>query len=131
MQIIEGLTDAEIAEAHRSADVFAEVEEMTAPLNAFLSLIQAFDWLNIRDRDDKAALYAYFLSIFGDPIDIALGKIEVLTGVEGGERFAGLLDEARQLLDDERFFKLAGGVSWRVVGVGKQRDPWRVRCRDR
>ena len=56
MQIIEGLTDAEIAEAHRSADVFAEVEEMTAPLNAFLSLIQAFDWLNIRDRADKAAL---------------------------------------------------------------------------
>ena len=25
MQIIEGLTDAEIAEAHRSADIFAEV----------------------------------------------------------------------------------------------------------
>ena len=112
MQIIEGLTDAEIAEAHRSADVFAEVEEMTAPLNAFLSLIQAFDWLNIRDRDDKAALYAYFLGIFGDPIDIALGKIEVLTGVEGGERFAGLLDEARQLLDDERFF------NWQVAFPG-------------
>ena len=30
MQIIEGLTDAEIAEAHRSADVFAEVKDMTA-----------------------------------------------------------------------------------------------------
>ena len=112
MQIIEGLTDAEIAEAHRSADVFAEVEEMTAPLNAFLSLIQAFDWLNIRDRADKAALYAYFLSIFGDPIDIASGKIEVLTGVEGGERFARLLDEARELLDDERFF------NWQVVFPG-------------
>ena len=112
MQIIEGLTDAEIAEAHRSADVFAEVEEMTAPLNAFLSLIQAFDWLNIRDRDDKAALYAYFLSIFGDPIDIALGKIEVLTGVEGGERFARLLDQAREILDDERFF------NWQVAFPG-------------
>ena len=112
MQIIEGLTDAEIAEAHRSADVFAEVEEMTAPLNAFLSLIQAFDWLNIRDRADKAALYAYFLSIFGDPIDIASGKIEVLTGVEGGKRFARLLDQARELLDDERFF------NWQVVFPG-------------
>ncbi len=54
MQIIEGLTDAEIAEAHRSADVFAEVEEMTTPLNAFLSLVQTFDWLHICDRDDKA-----------------------------------------------------------------------------
>ena len=112
MQIIEGLTDAEIAEAHRSADVFAEVEEMTTPLNAFLSLIQAFDWLNIRDRDDKAALYAYFLGIFGDPIDIALKKVEILTEIEGGERFAGLLDQARQLLDDERFF------NWQVAFPG-------------
>ena len=112
MQIIEGLTDAEIAEAHRSAEVFAEIEEMTTPLNAFLSLVQAFDWLNIRDRDDKEALYAYFLGIFGDPIDIASGKIEVLTGVEGGERFAGLLDEARQLLNNERFF------NWQVAFPG-------------
>ena len=112
MQIIEGLTDAEIAEAHRSADVFAEVEEMTTPLNAFLSLVQAFDWLNTCDRDDKAALYAYFLGIFGDPIDIALGKIEVLTGVEGGERFARLLDQAREILNDERFF------NWQVAFPG-------------
>ena len=112
MQIIEGLTDAEIAEAHRSAEVFAEIEEMTTPLNAFLSLVQAFDWLNIRDRDDKRALYAYFTSIFGDPIDIASGKIEVFTEAQDGERFAGLLDEARQLLDDERFF------NWQVAFPG-------------
>jgi hypothetical protein len=45
MQIIEGLTDAEIAEAHRSKDVFDEVYEMTEPLNSFLSLIHALDWL--------------------------------------------------------------------------------------
>ena len=44
MQIIEGLTDAEIAEAHRSKDIFDEVYEMTRPLDAFLSLIHAFDW---------------------------------------------------------------------------------------
>ena len=34
MQIIEGLTDAEIAEAHRSKDAFDEVRDMTAPLDA-------------------------------------------------------------------------------------------------
>ena len=112
MQIIEELTDAEIAEAHRSAEVFAEIEEMTTPLNAFLSLVQAFDWLNIRDRDDKGALLAYFTGIFGDPIDIASGKIEVLTEAQDGARFAGLLDEARQLLDDERFF------NWQVAFPG-------------
>ena len=112
MQIIEGLTDAEIAEAHRSADVFTEIEEMTAPLNDFLSLVLAFDWLNIRDQDDKGALYAYFTGVFGDPIDIASGKIEVSTEAQDGERFAGLLNEARRLLDDERFF------NWQVAFPG-------------
>ena len=47
MQIIEGLTDAEIAEAHRSADVFAEVQDMTAPLGALLSFFHALDWLKL------------------------------------------------------------------------------------
>ena len=113
MQTIEGLTDAEIAEAHRSAEAFAEIEEMTTPLNAFLSLVHAFDWLSIRDSDDQASLYTpYFAGIFGDPIDIALGKIEVLTGVEGGERFARLLDQAREILDVERFF------NWQVAFPG-------------
>ena len=112
MQIIEGLTDAEIAEAHRSADVFAEIEEMTTPLNSFLSLVHAFDWLNIRDRDDQKALYAYFLGIFGDPIDIAAGKIEPKTKEPEGKRFAGVLDRARQLLAEERFF------NWQVAFPG-------------
>ena len=74
MQILEGLTDAEIAEAHRSAEVFTEIEAMTAPLNTFLSLVQAFEWLNIRDRDDQEALFNYFSGTFGDPVDVASGK---------------------------------------------------------
>ena len=112
MQIIEELTDAEIAEVHRSADVFAKIEEMTGPLNAFLSLVHAFDWLSIRDRDNKAALNAYFLGIFGDPIDIASGKVEVSKEVRDGERFDGFLNKARQLLGDERFF------NWQVTYPG-------------
>ena len=74
MQIIEGLTDAEIAEAHRSADIFAEVAEMTAPLNAFMSLLHAFDWLGIRKREVKAAFLKWLDGVFGDQIDIAQGE---------------------------------------------------------
>ena len=112
MQIIEGLTDAEIAEAHRSADIFAEVEEMTAPLNAFLSLIHAFDWLNVREREDKAAIHSYFMGAFGDPIDVALGKVEVLQEGAEGERFAGLLARARTLVAEERF------LNWQAAFPG-------------
>ena len=112
MQIIEKLTDAEIAEAHRSADEFAKIKEMAAPLNTFLSLIHAFDWLNIRDRDDKFVLARYFDGTFGDPFDIALGKIEVPTEEWDGKKFAGLLNEARQLISDEHFF------NWQVAFPG-------------
>ena len=84
------MPDAEIAEAHRSAEVFAEVEEMTAPLNAFLALIHAFDWLNIRDRDGKAALSAYFDGNFGDPIGIALGDIASYPLLNRGKRISAM-----------------------------------------
>lgn len=116
MQIIEGLTDAEIAEAHRSADVFDGVREMTAPLDAFLSLVHAFDWLNIRDRDDKAALRAFFDGQFGDPIDIALGNAEVRNGRPEAERFAGLFNKARSLIAEERF------LNWQVLFPGVWSD---------
>ena len=113
MQIIEGLTDAEIAEAHRSADVFDEIEEMTTPLNAILSLVQAFEWLNIRNREEKAALYAYlFAGTFGDPINIAFGKIAVVEQTRDDEHFAVLLNTARRLVAEERF------LNWQVAFPG-------------
>ena len=112
MRIIELFTDAEISEAHRSAEVFAKVEEMTTPLDAFLSLVHAFEWMDIRDRDDKDALSTYFKGIFGDPIDIASGRVKVSIEAEGGERFAGLLNKARKIIDDERFF------NWQVAFPG-------------
>ena len=112
MQILEGLTDAEIAEAHRSAEVFAEIEAMTTPLNTFLSLVQAFEWLNIRDSDDHKALFNYFSGTFGDPIEIACGKIEVVQETRDGERFAELLGQARRLTTEERF------LNWQVAFPG-------------
>ena len=104
MRAVEALTDAEIAEVRRSAETFAEVEARTAPLNAFLSLIHAFDWLNIRARDDKAALRAFFDGQFGDPVAIALGTAEPEGNREQAERFAELLGQARALVREERFF---------------------------
>ena len=112
MQILEGLTDAEIAEAYRSAEVFTEIEAMTTLLNTFLSLVQAFEWLNIRDRDDQKALFNYFSGTFGDPIEIACGKIEVVQEIKDGERFAELLGQARRLITEEQF------LNWQVAFPG-------------
>ena len=112
MQILEGLTDAEIAEAHRSAEVFTEIEAMTTPLNTFLSMVQAFEWLNIRDRDDKAALFNYFSGTFGDPIEIAVGTSEVVKETGDGDRFSDLLGQARRVAAEERF------LNWQVAFPG-------------
>lgn len=112
MQIVEGLTDAEIAEAHRSADVFAEVENMTAPLDALLKLIHAIDWLNIKGKAGKDALKIFFDGQFGDPLDIAMGKKEPKTKREEGQRFAEILDQARMLIAEENF------LNWQVTFPG-------------
>ena len=116
MQVIEGLTDAEIAEAHRSADIFAGVEESTAPLDAFLSLVHALDWLMLRDKADRAAVDAFFDGQFGDPVDIALGKREPDRSREDGRRFADILARAHTLIAEEHF------LNWQVVFPGVWSD---------
>ena len=112
MRTIESLTDAEIAEAHRSSEIFEEVQEMTAPLAAFLSLVHAFDWLNLRERDDRAALHAYYDGQFGDPIDIARGAEEITEVRPEAERFASLFTQARSLIGEEHF------LHWQVAFPG-------------
>ena len=103
MQRIEELTDAEIAEAHLSADAFAELEEATRPLDGILSFLHALSWLNVRDRESKAALQAFFGGLLGDPIAITLGREQVAENGAGRARLIELLTESRRLVGQERF----------------------------
>jgi hypothetical protein len=116
MQIIEGLTDAEIAEAHRSADIFKGIREATAPLDAFLSLTHALQWIGVRSPDDLGSLRAFFDGQFGDPVQIALGAIGVANGRPEAVRFATLLIKARALTTEERF------LNWQVAFPGVWSD---------
>ena len=100
------------AEAHRSADVFAEIEDMTAPLGALLSFIHALDWLNLRARADRDAVKIFFDGLFGDPLLIAMGRAEPSTTREEGRRFARILAYCRELIAEERF------LNWQVTFPG-------------
>ena len=104
MRVVEALTDAEIAEAERSAETFAEVEAKTAPLDNFLSLVHALDWLDIRSKEDKGALRAFFDGQFGDPVRVALGEVKPSNERPEAQRFAQLLVKAHGLAAEERFF---------------------------
>ena len=112
MQTVEALTDAEIAEARRSADAFDEFKDLTAPLDAFLKLIHAFDWLDLKGREQKAALSYFFDGQLGDPLDIAMGKSEPQTEREEGQLFAEILGRARALIAEENF------LNWQVAFPG-------------
>ena len=112
MRVVEALTDAEIAEAERSAETFAQIEAKTTPLERFLSLIHAFDWLDLRSKEDKAALRAFFDGQFGDPVEVVLGEVESSNGRPEAQRFATLLGEARRLIAEERF------LHWQVAFPG-------------
>lgn len=123
MQIIEGLTDAEIAEAHRSADVFAEVQDMTAPLGALLSFFHALDWLELNTKENRPLLQTFLSGVFGDPVQIALGKFNPLDKEHGSERtkvdakaFAAILAQVHALIAEERF------LNWQVTFPGVWSD---------
>ena len=118
MQLIEELTDAEIEEAGRSAELFADMQAGTQPLDAFLSLIHAFEWLDVRGKEDKIALRAFFDSLFGNPVEIAAGTAEVRMDVPGAERFVELLTEAQEQIAQEGF------LNWQVAFPGIWQD-WR------
>lgn len=111
MQIIEGLTDAEIAEAHRSADIFAEVSEMTAPLSAFMSLLHAFSWLGIKKREVKTAYLKWLDGSFGDQISVAQdGQFD------SKDADSQLLASALEIVARERF------LNWQVAFPGVWSD---------
>lgn len=127
MQLIENLTDAEIAEAHRSADIFKQIERETAPLDALLKLIHAIDWLDIKDKKQKIALRDFFDGTFGDPLDIAIGKLPLkrpkaksadetiksqLTAAEKFDLFADIFSQAQLLIGEENF------LNWQVAFPG-------------
>ena len=116
MSVIEGLTDAEIAEAHRSAETFAEVAEMTAPLDAALSFVHALDWLDVPGAEDRTALAAFFGGRLGDPVAVLQGRAEPEAGPRESERFAEILAAARRAIADERF------LNWQAAFPGVWRN---------
>lgn len=114
MQLIEGLADAEIAEAYKSARLFKKVTTDTSPLDAFLSVLFAIKWLNLRDRKDKSAYLAYLDGVFGNPIEIADTETldPDLEETELGSQFARLFDSVMDLIEAERF------LNWQVTFPG-------------
>ena len=131
MQTVERLNDAEIDEAHRSAGVFAEVRDGTEPLDAFLSLVHAFEWLNPRDEEDEAAIQSLLLGAFGDPVDIAMGAAPGTNDPSGSgvnesgepERFALLRERARSLVGRVReVAREEGFLNWQVAFPGVWSD---------
>ena len=135
MQLVEGLTDAEIAEAHLSKTVFEEIVEMTAPLDALLSVIHAFEWLDLRGREEKAAVAEFLTGQYGDPVRLAMGVQDPVAKENGlaanGERagtrkqlppelvfesFEEIWRRVRELVSEERF------LNWQVAFPGVWSD---------
>ncbi len=125
MKTIEALTDVEIAEAHRSAAMYEDVELMTGELDGFVSFLHALDWLDLKAKD-KALVRLWLDGRFGDPIPIARGR----KAPEGGmakpeeiEAFAAIWQRARALIGEERF------LNWQIAFPGVW-DNWASKGRE-
>jgi len=104
MQTIEELSDAEIEETSQSSGLFEKIVAMTGPLDRFLALIHAFEWLDIRDAAGRTVLRQFLQGGFGDPVGIAAGQTDVPRASPLHERLIRLLDDARAVAAEQRFF---------------------------
>jgi len=114
MKTIEALTDVEIAEAHRSAAMYQDVELMTGELDGFVSFVHALDWLNLGTAE-KALIRLWLDGRFGDPIPIARGRKTPEGGKAKSEElvaFQSVWERARALIENERF------LNWQIAFPG-------------
>ncbi len=124
MKTIELATDAEIAEAHRSAQMWTDVEFQVGALDSFVSFIHALDWLNL-NRADKALIRLWLDGQFGDPIPIARGRKPPKGGAAKSEEvkaFTAIWERARTLMAEERF------LNWQISFPGVW-DDWAAKDR--
>ena len=130
MKTIEQLPDAEIAESQRSAQIFEGVRASVAPLDAFLAYVHALAWLDLRGKDNRAAIQSFFDGEFGDVFEIAsgaraprqpgTGKAQVegkLTSEAKLDLFAEIHARVRELIAEEAF------LNWQVAFPGVW-DDW-------
>ncbi|MNS22164.1 hypothetical protein D3C72_539470 [compost metagenome] len=119
MKTIEMATDAEIAEAHRSAEMWTDVEFQVGPLDSFVSFMHALDWLNL-NRAEKGLVRLWLDGQFGEPLPIARGKAAPNRGRTKPEEIEGFTDiwrRARDLIAEERF------LNWQISFPGVW-DDW-------
>ncbi|MFZ5929978.1 MAG: Eco57I restriction-modification methylase domain-containing protein [Pseudomonadota bacterium] len=126
MKTIEALTDVEIAEAHRSAAMYQDVELMTGELDGFVSFMHALDWLDLKTREDKALVRLWLDGHFGDPIPISRGRKAPEQGKARPEEvkaFTAIWERARALISEERF------LNWQISFPGVW-DNWASKGRE-
>lgn len=131
MQKLERVNDIDIAEVHQSKTLFDGIEQETRPLNSFIKILYALDWLKL-DKEDQSSVRAWLDGQYGDPFEIARGRFtlgpsdagdghpqakDVLDQLSNGartlaQRFADVLSHARELVRSEKF------QNWQVAFPG-------------
>lgn len=131
MQKLERVNDIDIAEVHQSKTLFDGIEQETRPLNSFIKILYALDWLKL-DKQDETAIRSWLDGQFADPLEIARGRF-TLGPTDAGDghpqprdvleevnarvradaiRFSGILNKARELIRTEQF------QNWQVAYPG-------------
>ena len=136
MHDLEKLADAEITEANKSAEIYDIIKSKIAPLDRFMKLYHAMDWLFSSDKKDRVIVQSWLDGRFGNPVEVANNAAwgssspptsylsepqdtsppAATRSAKDEVRFVAILEEALMLAKEERF------LNWELAfpGVWKQ-----------
>ena len=107
MELIEEMSDADIAEVRRSATLFQEVEDTTADLRSLLDLLTGLRWLTAGMKQrERRAFESHLVDTLAEQPDEAYSLLARGAFADGSlpdSAFAGLWDKAKSLAEREGF----------------------------
>jgi len=126
MRHVEDLTDADIAEVHKSSETFSGISRRTEGLNGFLTMVHALKWVDDGEASSRYAIENFYNGLYGDPVEIIMNgkRPSVPKGIDGplsedekktpsgkkrlaslkaGQLFPELLAKARRIAEEQKF----------------------------
>ncbi|MCY4205816.1 MAG: restriction endonuclease [Bacteroidetes bacterium] len=103
MEALNNVRDIDVADISQSGNIFSRIAKARKPLNAFVALYHAFEWLNLKNQKVRQVFSSWLDGEYGDPVQVALGSDLPPSSDTLSQEAIQVMSEARDLVKRENF----------------------------